>query len=332
MESLKLAARELEKANKLLLLGHMMPDGDCLGSMLALGQALRAKGKKVEWAVPDPVPSNLAFLPGAAEVKVGPQAMKEGSPDLLVVLDTSTPERLGDMKHLFDELRRKGCKAMLIDHHVTAIPFADYNFIFPEAAAVGEVVFELLREMSLFPLTPDIATCLYTAIVTDTGCFQYETTLASTHRRVAELVEAGVKVREISLRLFEEKPREQIVALREALKTLRFSSCGRLAWMWLDRETMAANGILGEHTNGLVNYARQIQGVELALFFWEVKKDLVKVSFRSKRYLDVNRLAGLFGGGGHIRAAGALIPGRLEDVVAKVVAAGLEALQEQEGD
>ncbi|MGO0122985.1 DHH family phosphoesterase [Desulfothermobacter acidiphilus] len=325
-KSLKLAAQELNRAQRLLLLGHMMPDGDCLGSMLALGHALRSRGKMVDWVLPDPVPASLAFLPGAAEVGVGPQAIQALHPDLIVVLDTSTPDRLGTLKDPVSRLRREGARMMLLDHHVTATPFADVNFIFPQAAAVGEAVFELLRLMGFSPLTAAIATCLYTAIVTDTGCFQYETTTAATHQRVAELIEAGVKVREVSLQIYEEKPREQITALREALKTLRFSPCGRMGWMTLDWETMEREGIKGEHTNGLVSCVRQVQGVELALFFWEVEKGLVKVSLRSKRYLDVNRLAERFGGGGHVRAAGALIAGSLEEVVARVCAAGAEAL------
>jgi len=317
-------ARELKEARRLLFTGHVMPDGDCIGSMLALGLALEREGKKVAFVSPGPVPLIYSFLPGVDRIKVAPPVVEDGF-DLVVIVDTSVPERLGDLFVAADKLRQSGSRTLVIDHHISALPFGDLFYVDPEAAAVGEIVYDLLKLLNL-EIDRDIATCLYVTLITDTGGFCYETTTAATHRRVAELIEAGVDVRDVSRRLFEEKPLKSIEALRAALNTLEVSPCGRVAWMVLDADTLNRLQVQEEHTDGVVNYARFIRGVEVALLFREVGERRVKVSFRSKSRVDVSRLAAMFGGGGHLRAAGALVEGEMDQVKKAVLEASMAAV------
>lgn len=330
MTSLEDAARELEAAQRLLLAGHIMPDGDCIGSMLALGTALGREGKDVTFVSPGPVPLIYSFLPGAELIKVNPALEEVNSGagfDLVVIVDTSVSERLGDFLGVVDRLRQSGARTLLLDHHVSALPYADFNYIDPSAAAVGEIIFRLLKLLGL-EIDKNIATCLYTAIATDTGSFRFETTTATTHRIVAELIDAGVDVRAISLKVFEEKPLKSIEALRAVLNTLQVSPCGRVAWLTLSKEVVDSLGIEDEHVDGLVNYARSIKGVEVALLFREISEREAKISFRSKNYVDVSRLAGSFGGGGHPRAAGALVHGDFIQIRKAVLDASLAAVGE----
>lgn len=327
MNNLNKIAAKLKEGERFLLLGHVMPDGDCIGSMLALSLALERAGKEAILALPGPVPSIYLFLPAIERILVNPSLGDLGPENFsaVIVIDTSVPERLGDLAGLVNALRATGVPVILIDHHVSASPYGDLNFIDPEAAAAGEIVHDLLKLLG-YEVDQGIATCLYVALATDTGGFRYETTTPATHRRIAEFIEAGANVREISLRVFEEKPRKTIEALRAALNTLELSPCGRVAWMILTQEVVGKLGLTDEHTDGIVGYGRMIEGVEVALFFRELGNNQVKVSFRSKNFVDVSRLAAQFGGGGHLRAAGALIRGDLEGVKAAVIEATLATL------
>ncbi|MEW6448232.1 MAG: bifunctional oligoribonuclease/PAP phosphatase NrnA [Bacillota bacterium] len=321
-------ARKLTEGQRFLVTGHIMPDGDCVGSMLAIGLALERQGREVSFALPSPVPRIYYFLPGVDRIKVNPppaQLCTEAGFDLVLIMDTSVPERLGELGGVVQKLRQAGSTTVLIDHHVSAVPYADFNYIDPGAAAVGEIVHDLLKSLG-WEIDKDIADCLYVTVATDTGGFRFETTTAATHRRVAEFIEAGVNVREISLRIFEEKPLKSISAVKAALNTLELSPCGRVAWMTMDLNVAKQLELEDEHTDGVVNYGRSIKGVEVALFFREVEAGRVKVSFRSKNYVDVSRLAMQFGGGGHSRAAGALVEGNVDQVRQAVVRASLAAL------
>lgn len=328
MNSLDEVARKVRNGRRFLITGHVMPDGDSIGSMLAIGLALERQGREVSFALPGPVPTVYSFLPGADRIKVNPppaELCNGAGFDLVLIMDTSVPERLGEFGDAVQTLRESGSTTVLIDHHVSAVPFGDVNYIDPGVAAAGEIVYDLLKLLG-WEIDKDIADCLYVTVATDTGGFRFETTTAATHRRVAEFIEAGVNVREISLRIFEEKPLKSIRAVEAALSTLELSPCGRAAWMTMDLNEAKRLEIEDEHTDGVVNYGRSIQGVEVALFFREVEAGRVKVSFRSKKYVDVSRLALQFGGGGHPRAAGALVEGSIDQVRQTVVGASLAAL------
>ncbi|MDD3653077.1 MAG: bifunctional oligoribonuclease/PAP phosphatase NrnA [Desulfotomaculaceae bacterium] len=320
MNSLEDIARAIKSAERILICGHIMPDGDSLGSVLALGSALEQLGKKVIMAGPDPVPQIYEFLPNKEKFRAGKPP--ESAYDTLIVLDCSVLKRLGS--EYCDLPEQNHLTVINIDHHAGPDSFGHYRYIEPQAAAVGEIVFDLLEFMQI-DITLEMAICLYTAIVTDTGSFRYNSTTSSTHRRVARLVELGVPVSRINVNLYEEKPRASNLLLGAALNTLSFSSCGKVAWMTVTRDMLRKVRAEDEHTEGLVNYSRGIKGVEVGLLFHELEGGKIRISFRSKEYVDVMCLAALFGGGGHSRAAGCEIAGNLKKIQNEVVAAAVSA-------
>lgn len=321
MNNLADIAAALKRAESVLVCGHVMPDGDSLGSVLALGLTLESMGKKVTMAGPDPSPTIYDFLPGLDKYRVG--LPPDGGFDTLVILDCSVPERLGPG---FQELLSGETDIIILDHHASSSCFGKYRYVDPAASAVGEIIYDLIIEMGL-EINRDVAICLYTAIVTDTGSFQYDSTTPGTLRRVANLMEIGVPAAQINVRIYEEKPKVVFQLLCSALSTLTTSSCGKVSWMTVTRETIKSSGAEDEHTEGLVNYAKSIRGVEVGMLFREVEEGIYKISFRSKDAVDVNRLAALFGGGGHPHASGCTVQGALDEIKEKVIAAALLAVR-----
>ncbi len=322
MTDLRVIAGLLHNADKLVIAGHVMPDGDCVGSVRALGLALSQMGKDVTIALPDPVPEIFSFLPGVDEFVIGQEAFK-GQYDFMVVLDCSVPERLGPLRDMLE----RPLTVVNIDHHVSSHEFAHYNYISPSHAATAEIIQDLIGCLEI-EVTSEIATCLYTGIVTDTGSFQYENTTPETHRRAALLMEQGASSVWINLMINEQKPLINLLVLENALKTLNLSPCGCVAWVSVERDMLDRLNARDENTDGLIGYIRSIRGVEVAIFFHEISSGLYKVGFRSKEIVDVNRLASLFGGGGHVRAAGCVINGDLKSLQAKIVFEALKLIEE----
>lgn len=311
MTKLSDIALAIRRSENVLICGHIIPDGDCLGSILALGLSLEALGKKVVMAGPDPIPGIYEFLPGAGRFQTGPPP--DGNYDTLIILDCSTPERLG---RGYQDLLAKQTVIINIDHHVGNCILGTYCYIDTDAAAVGEIIFDLLKFMQV-NISFEAAINLYTAIVTDTGSFQYDNVTPGTHRRAAALLELGVQGFQINVALHEERPKAALVLLGEALHTLTIAPGGKVCWMTVTQEMLKKAGAVDEHTEGLINYCRSIKGVEVGLLFREVLKGTYKVSLRSKN-IDVNQLAAQFGGGGHTKAAGCVLKGNLKDVQAQV--------------
>lgn len=321
MNNLADIAAALRRAESVLVCGHVMPDGDSIGSVLALGLILEGMGKKVTMAGPDPVPEIYDFLPGLEKYRVG--LPPEGGFDTLAVLDCSVPDRLGQG---YQELLSGDTDIIILDHHASSSCFGKYRYVDPAASAVGEIIYDLITEMGL-EITREVAVCLYTAIVTDTGSFQYDSTTPGTLRRVANLMEIGVPAAQVNIRIYEEKPKAVYQLLCLALGTLAASPCGKVTWMTVTRETLKVSGALDEHTEGLVNYAKSIRGVEVGMLFREIEDGSYKVSFRSKDDVDVNRLAALFGGGGHPHASGCSMRGDLGEIKERVVSAAVSAVR-----
>ncbi|HPU35962.1 MAG TPA: bifunctional oligoribonuclease/PAP phosphatase NrnA [Bacillota bacterium] len=319
MNNLVEIGEAIKRSNQVLLCGHVMPDGDCLGSVLALGLTLERLGKKVIMGGPDPIPEIYHFLPGQDRFIVGKPPEYEY--DTFIVLDCSVPERLGQG---YQDFLNRDLVLINIDHHKGSQPFGDYQYIDPKAAAVGEIILDLLDLMRV-QITIEAAINLYTAIITDTGSFRYDNTTPGTHRRVASLLEMGIPAADIHVHLYEEKPMAALKVLGAALDTLTTSACGRVCWMTITREILNKAGAIDEHTDGLINYARSIKGVEVGLLFHEISKDLYKISFRSKNSVDVNKLAASFGGGGHMRAAGCVLQGDLKTIQEQIITAAILA-------
>lgn len=313
MNSLKEISSVLAGSSRVLLCGHIVPDGDCLGSVAALGIVLEKMGKKVTMASPDPLPEILLFLPGADRFCTDCGAGDDY--DTFVSLDCSVPDRLGTFRRYLD----KRLTTVNIDHHVNnTAGFARYNYLDPGAAATGEILLDLIDTMGS-GLDRDVATCLYVAIVTDTGSFQYENTTPETLRRAARLVETGIPAAAINSLLYEERPLKTIQVLGASLEELKISPCGKVAWLVVDRDLLGRFSAGDEHTDGLVNFVRTIRGVEVAILFRELEPGKYKVGFRSKGKVDVHRLASGFGGGGHVRASGCVLRGDLGQIVESVV-------------
>lgn len=305
---------ELDKHKQIMITSHIIPDGDSIGSMIAMGLALEALGKEITLVNNDRVPEQYQFLKGSEAIQL-PSTLK-ASPSLCIAVDLTGLDRVGDTLQNF--IHREKPVIINIDHHVSNQYFGQINFVDADAAAAGQIVYELIAALNI-PLTVDIASALYVAIATDTGSFQYESTRPRTMEITARLLEAGINPGKINQLLYDNQPLVKLRLLEKVLPTLTVSEDGKVAYMWVDLKTMHKLGADNEHCDGLVNYPRSLRGVEVALFFRQIAKNKIKVAFRSKGKADVNDIAGKFGGGGHAKAAGCTMTGTLPEVIRKVV-------------
>ena len=287
--TLEQAAEKLMTAKKFLLTAHVNPDGDAIGSTLALAALLRAKGKDAIVMIDDKLPKNLSFLPGYDKI-VRPEEGKKADAELLVILDTSL-DRIGEVGKA-----AAGLPVLNLDHHISNDEKADFLYNDNRAAA-AEIVFELVERLG-GEFTPEIATPLYTGIATDTGFFKFSNTRPETMRAAARLLEAGVRPEQVSEAL-EEKPESVVRGQAAALQTMELSYNGRVAGLYLDKELATSL----DTTEGFIDFVRVIEGVEIAVLIKCMDENFCRVSVRSKG-LDVSKVAMKFGGGGHIRAAG----------------------------
>ena len=320
MEPLVEIADSLNKAKEVLILSHIIPDGDCLGSALALALALQNDGKKVIVINEDEVPDMYTFLPGSNSIRKIIEFID--LPQLVVVVDSSDPERVGEqLSELF-----KGKKVINIDHHVSNTKYGDINYVDTNVPATGELVYELLSYMGM-PLTASIATNLYTAIVTDSGSFQYESVRPRTLEIAGKLMKEGADLAAVRENLWETRSLVNIRLLAKVLPELQLSEDGLISWVSISKKLQEKLGAKSEHCEGLINYPRSIAGVEIGILFREIEEEVIKVGFRSKSKVDVNLLAAEFGGGGHARAAGCTVKGKMETVINKVIEAAFASLR-----
>ncbi|NLM51807.1 MAG: bifunctional oligoribonuclease/PAP phosphatase NrnA [Firmicutes bacterium] len=318
MSNLSSIAQHLLKSHKILVVSHIMPDGDAIGSLLALGLALKKLGKNVTMYVADGVPAKFAFLRGAEEICT---SLPFFTFDCVAVLDCADRDRL---QPIWEEI--KDLFILNLDHHPTNTLFGNLNYVDPQAGATGELVFALLEKLDV-KLTLEIATALYVAISTDTGSFKYENTSEKTHLMAAKLLAAGVKPASIAPQIFDLRSVPAIMALRLALSSLQFSADKRIAWMTLKNEALAQINAGNDDLDGIVNFAKNIEGVEVGLLFREQADGTVKVGFRSFN-IDVAKIAAAFGGGGHVRAAGCSLQADLQTAVKQVVAAVTKEIEQ----
>lgn len=320
------AVREaLDRAQRIVLTTHQRPDGDALGSEIALAHALRARGKEVVILNADPAPRSLDWLmdeqpSGLAQIYergVLAQAEAVAQADVLVVLDTNAKHRLGEVGDLFAQA---SAPVVLIDHHPDPETWFDVAWTQTDSAATAEMVYDLIAGWDPALIDRSIATALYVGIVTDTGSFRYRATTPRTHAIIADTLErGGISPEPIHIAVFDGRSRAGLRLLAAALQTIETHYDGRLATMWVDGEMIRRAGALFDETEGLVSYALGLDGVVAAVIFLEVPSG-VKASFRSKGDCPINRWAGKFGGGGHANAAGAFVKdGQLRRVIKDVV-------------
>lgn len=302
------------------LVGHSIPDGDCIGAITAMALALQKMGKEVTAFVEDGVPDMYRFLNGSDVIRAGGSGTEEF--DSVIYLDCAGPERAGDrIKDLFSEAKI----VLNIDHHISNTGFGTVDLVDSRASSTCEIVYHLMKTMGI-EVDQVIGTPLYCGMVMDTGSFQYTATKPETLRIAAELLECGVDLDEVRSRLYESKSRLEIAVLEKALSSLTFSRDGRISWMILSYADMAKIGAVGQHFEGTINIARSVAGVEVAVLFREIEPGSIKIGLRSRGTVDVNRVAGTWGGGGHRLAAGALLMGSMESVTERVVTRIMEEL------
>lgn len=299
--------------DKLVLCPHVSPDGDALGSTLALKMALEKAGKKVTVMVDDDVPKAFGFLP-QINCFVKPANSEVVEADLLVVLDASSLDRIGKVAQAV-----KAKAIANIDHHISNTQFADYLYLNTEAAATAEILCNLVEKLGITP-DKDLATCLYTGIYTDCGSFRYANTTPGTMRAAAKLLEYGARPNEISDALGT-NTRANIEMLGKVLQTLAFYNDGKISTLEINSDLYDKD----VNTDNFISFARYIEGVDVAVLFKAVEPAVTRVSMRSQD-TDVAAIALSFGGGGHVRAAGCTVELPLEQAKAKVLEAIGKAL------
>jgi phosphoesterase RecJ-like protein len=303
----------LRENQRFAVLSHVRPDGDALGSQLALGLSLKKLDKELHIWNEDGMLEKYSFLP-QAELLIKPPGEPEDV-DVIVALDTAIQNRLGTTLQAV-----KSSKLCInIDHHPSNPGYGDLVHIDPKAPATGQILFELIKSQKL-PIDSAIAENLYVAISTDTGSFQYPNTTARTFEIAAELVRAGVDIGRVSQLIYENYPRRRVELLRDLLGTMRFEANDRVASFSLSLGMAGKLGILPEDNEGLIDHLRAIRGVVVAVFFEELPDGKVRVSMRSKsEKVNVCAICEKFGGGGHVLAAGARVRGSLAEVQKRIL-------------
>ncbi len=312
-------ARVMREHARFLICSHVNPDGDALGSSIALALYLEREGKEVWVFNQDPVPALYAFLPGTGRVR---QEIPTGRKfDVSFLLDCATPRRAGDD---FANLEGKG-EVVVIDHHPPAESIGTLRLVRTGAAATSELLYEVMMAYGV-PPQPEVATALYVALLTDTGSFRFSNTTAHALAVAARLLELGADHRLLIDRIYESYPAERFSLLGLALGTLKLSCGGKAASVIVTREMYRRASARDELTEGFVDFPRSIAGVEVAVLFREVGPREYRVNLRSRGAVDVGSLAARFQGGGHPNAAGCTLRGEEEEVQETLLRTLAEAL------
>lgn len=297
------------------IISHFRPDGDAIGSTLALGLALENMGKEVTMWNEDSLPARYAFLEGAEKIKPLPEAPVSGT-ELLICVDTGDWKRLGDRA---TEIFAGFPHIINIDHHGTNSCYGHDNLVEGGSAACGFIIYKMLRAWGC-TITPAIASALYTAISTDTGSFQYSSTTPEVMQAAGELLAAGVDVGDINRRIYQEIPLSTLMVNREVLNNMVVECHGELSHYTMPAGRKTELGINLEDTKDLVDIIRTVQGVRVAIIFEDLEDGRIRMSLRSKDpNISVSEIATEFGGGGHAMAAGIRMKGELEDVRTRVL-------------
>jgi phosphoesterase RecJ-like protein len=320
-------SQRLKSAEKIVIASHVSPEGDAIGSALALAMGLRKLGKRVEVVCHDGLPKRYAFLPESDKVRREPSF----EPDSLVLVDCADLERAD----IPDSLKQNAKSIVVIDHH----PYKNAKrrsaqkgeandwvvWVEPRAAATGEMIVALLNALKV-PMTKEIATCLYVALISDTGVFHFSNTTPKTLRLAASLLEYGVDPQELAYRVMEVRSFAATQLLGRMLSKAKFEPALGLCWSVLTLKDFAQTGTTDEDTENFVNFLRAVDGTRVAVLFREIEPKHIKVSFRSREGVDVSAIARQFGGGGHPAAAGCRVHQSLRSAVEAVLGAVRKSL------
>lgn len=305
-EQLKQAVDFIKNNDDFLIVSHVYPDGDTISSSLALALILKKLGKSYSLINENHFPDKFNFLPGFNSISLISNIKRKFS--YIITVDVADFSRAGEIERLLNNNYR----LLNIDHHPTNDNFGEVNLVLPSAAATAEVIYDLINEMKL-SLDQDLATCIYTGLLTDTGGFRYSNTSSKTFRIAAELLEYEINPSKITQAALETISLDHINLLKVALNNIELDESGLISWIVLDLSEFAKVPD-NEDTEGIINYTRNIAGVEVGILFKKLNANMIKISLRSNKAVDLGVIAKNFGGGGHARAAGFTYTGALEDI------------------
>ncbi|MGC6425607.1 MAG: DHH family phosphoesterase [Akkermansiaceae bacterium] len=302
--------------NTFAVISHVRPDGDAIGSILALGHALESQGKSVRFLNEDGCPDSLKFLPGSEKVEISAE-VGEVQVEVAICLDTAARSRVGENSLKVVETSHT---VVNIDHHVSNPGYGDFNYVDDSYPATGQIIYDLLRHLD-FPISEISRDSIYVATSTDTGSFQYPGTTQATYEMAADLVARGLNVGKINSLTYDNHPFRRVELMRALLNTLEMADHEKVAWWHLTNETKEVLSLVDDDSEGMIDVIRAIEGVIVAVFFEELGEGKIRVSMRSKdKRIKCSEICGRFGGGGHALAAGIRMPGPLAEAKSQVLA------------
>jgi phosphoesterase RecJ-like protein len=305
-DTLQRAAEEIRRRRRFVIASHVRPDGDAIGSQLAMAYALRALGKEARIVNRDPPPLPLLSFPGVADIEIAERIDDTG--DAVIVMESGDLSRTGvaglDAGFVIN-----------IDHHVGNTMYGAVNWFDVSAAACGEMVFDLVRELRV-PLTYEIAVHVYVAILTDTGSFHYSNISPRTFDTCRQCVEAGVNPQAVARAVFDSNSLGRLKLFGAVLRGMQLDAAGQVATLTVDEQLLADCGATYDDTDGLINLPLTVKGIQAVMFFKKIGRDDWRISLRSKGNIDVNAVAKQFGGGGHKNASGCSATGSLDSLKA----------------
>lgn len=311
----------VQEAKKVHIIAHVNPDADTIGSQLALYHALKGMGKAVVMHNRDAVPNICRYLPGVETITCGDIPDHVADADLVIAVDAGSVSRLGIDTDYFEH------KMLInIDHHASNTCYGDINVVDARYCATGAMIYDLMQCWHI-ALDAASAAAIYAAVLTDTASFRLGTVSADVHRMVAELIEAGADVELAAQSIYQSHKPARFALLKYALDTLEVDHNGRVSWLSVSHEQYKKTGLCGEDSEGFIDYARSIEGVEIAVFMREQAAQVWKVSFRAKAPCNVGMIAAQLGGGGHQYAAGCTLFGTLDEIRASIQPLITDALQ-----
>lgn len=313
-QQLAAAAKFIEQHDDFLVVSHIQPDGDAASSTYAIGWILQQLGKSFTMINEGAMPSKFSYLWGSDQVLDFGKETPERLYQTIISVDCADFSRMGRISTLFDDQ----AQLLNVDHHPTNDRFGSCHLIKHDAAATVQILYDLAIHMKLVP-NLEFGDCIYTGLLTDTGGFRYSNTSPEVMQIGATLLSLGVQGSVIAEQVLERVTYSQIVLLQKALSTLSFANNRKLAWLAVSLADLELTGASSDDLDGLVNYPRNVEGVEVGMLFKEKAVGVIKVSLRSSGLVDVAAIAQSLGGGGHVRASGCTIHGTLEEAVAKMV-------------
>lgn len=296
---IRLGIEKIVKSKNIYIVSHVAPDGDNIGSCLSLALALKKIEKEVFILKVDETPSDFLFLPGIDMIK----DYEEGKEiDVLIAVDASDVDRLGKNKQLIESAKT----IINIDHHISNTNFGNINIVDSNASATGELIYKIINEMKI-DINEDIATCIYTAISTDTGSFMYDNTTAETHEIASSLIKYGADKENININIYQNRSLSRTKLFIKSLNNLDMFFDNQVAIIKVTQNMLKETNTTMEDTEGIISFVRDIGTVEVAILMKEINDNETKISMRSKRFINVAKLTSLFNGGGHKKAAGCTI-------------------------